>query len=67
MPDIFSSLNDFKSWFDIEGLLGKKIEEEEKTIKIEGEEEEKTESETIIQKLHLILNPFMLRLVLFVV
>ncbi|XP_058069040.1 ATP-dependent DNA helicase DDM1 [Magnolia sinica] len=52
LPDIFSSHEEFESWFDLSGKCTSEVEEEEL--------EEKRRVQ-VISKLHLILRPFLLR------
>ncbi|XP_024032913.1 ATP-dependent DNA helicase DDM1 isoform X1 [Morus notabilis] len=52
LPDIFSSLQEFESWFDLCGKCNGEV------IKQELEEKRKTQ---VVAKLHAILRPFILR------
>nr|XP_004233969.1 ATP-dependent DNA helicase DDM1-like isoform X1 [Solanum lycopersicum]XP_010317212.1 ATP-dependent DNA helicase DDM1-like isoform X1 [Solanum lycopersicum] len=52
LPDIFSSLEEFESWFDLSGRCGNEAQKEE------VEEKRRTQ---VVAKLHAILRPFLLR------
>ncbi|XP_043711558.1 ATP-dependent DNA helicase DDM1-like isoform X2 [Telopea speciosissima] len=52
LPDIFSSLEEFESWFDLSGMCNSEAQQEEL--------EEKRRVQ-VITKLHAILKPFLLR------
>ncbi|WMV14738.1 hypothetical protein MTR67_008123 [Solanum verrucosum] len=52
LPDIFSSLEEFESWFDLSGRCGNEAQKEEM------EEKRRTQ---VVAKLHAILRPFLLR------
>ncbi|KAK1274901.1 ATP-dependent DNA helicase DDM1 [Acorus gramineus] len=52
LPDIFSSLEEFESWFDLSGKFSSEAEQEEM--------EEKRRLQ-VVSKLHSILRPFLLR------
>ncbi|XP_009792124.1 ATP-dependent DNA helicase DDM1 isoform X1 [Nicotiana tabacum] len=52
LPDIFSSLEEFESWFDLAGKCGNEAQKEEM--------EEKRRAQ-VVTKLHAILRPFLLR------
>ncbi|XP_077217560.1 ATP-dependent DNA helicase DDM1-like isoform X2 [Tasmannia lanceolata] len=52
LPDIFSSHEEFESWFDLSGKCNSEVSQEET--------EEKRRAQ-VISKLHLILRPFLLR------
>ncbi|XP_042520946.1 ATP-dependent DNA helicase DDM1-like isoform X2 [Macadamia integrifolia] len=52
LPDIFSSLEEFESWFDLSGMRNSEAQQEE------FEEKRRVQ---VISKLHAILRPFLLR------
>lgn len=52
LPDIFSSLEEFQSWFDLSGKCNSELMKEELEEKRRGQ---------VVAKLHAILRPFLLR------
>ena len=56
LPDVFSSLSQFQSWFDFAENIGEETEEQESVDRSEQEHRAR-----VVTKLHGILRPFLLR------
>lgn len=58
LPDVFSSLDQFQSWFDFTGIVGNNAAGDDEHAKRIADEEHRNK---VVTKLHAILRPFLLR------
>eukprot|EP01062_Namystynia_karyoxenos_P026815 TRINITY_DN2071_c0_g3_i1.p1 TRINITY_DN2071_c0_g3~~TRINITY_DN2071_c0_g3_i1.p1 ORF type:complete len:762 (+),score=290.59 TRINITY_DN2071_c0_g3_i1:96-2381(+) len=61
MPRVFDDLNDFTSWFDMDAIEARPAEPDAEASEGSGEPVHNLQQTQVVNKLHAILRPFMLR------